>query len=427
MIIAVLVFAIVAGTDSFMYNKVKTSILQHTERDIEEMGSLLESHISEQKDQNALSKFFDDDRSTYLFSMDGKLLFSSDHKQRVLSASEINEVLNDGSISQNVDGSIVSATTVRLDKYNRGILVKTYEDTHLDYVFYNYIVSIVITLVIVTMGAVVFILTNRSYNKDLAQQDIIHSELKKARDKAEEESQQKLRFLANVSHELRTPLNAIIGFSDIMIKETHGTIENEKYQEHLKDINDAGQHLLGLIGDLLDLSKATEDKLTVDSKPLDLNKIAQVSVRMMSNRAEESGLEIIKDLPKKHCTILGDHKRMQQVMLNLLSNAVKFTNTGGKVTIKAYNEDSTINLIVMDTGAGIKQEQIARVLAPFGQADNDKDRKHQGTGLGLPLTKKLVELMGGKFNIESEEGLGTSIMMQFQHHDLTQQSSSNIF
>ncbi len=239
-------------------------------------------------------------------------------------------------------------------------------------------------------------------------------ELTAAKAQAESESQEKSKFLANVSHELRTPLNAIIGFSQIIKDEVHGPIQNPQYKDYIQDINASGTHLLSLINDILDYSKAEADKLEVDTADIDLNKVMRSCLRLVSPRAEEAQVQLVENIPKEHLIIKADSKRMRQVLLNLLSNAVKFTPEGGKVTLSAKLADEGGLIIeVSDTGIGIAEKDISKAMSTFGQVDNKLSRRYEGTGLGLPLTKKLVEIMGGTFTLQSELGLGTMVSIYF--------------
>lgn len=276
---------------------------------------------------------------------------------------------------------------------------------------------IMVALIIVFFGVIcvlIFIVVHRA-ERAIEKQQEASSELATAKDSAEQENKQKSKFLANVSHELRTPLNAIIGFSEIISTESMGPIENEQYKEFIKDIHTSGLHLLSLINDILDFSKAEEDKLEVLFEDVDLTKVIKISLRMVLPRAEQSKVNLQEVLPEEHLILKLDSKRIKQVLLNLLSNAVKFTAENGTVTIKASKNPTMSACIieVSDTGVGMEPQDIARALAPFGQVDNKLSRRYEGTGLGLPLTKKLVELMKGKFEIKSEVGMGTTISLSF--------------
>jgi two-component system cell cycle sensor histidine kinase PleC len=228
---------------------------------------------------------------------------------------------------------------------------------------------------------------------------------------AEAENQNKSQFLANISHELRTPLNAIIGFSEIIKNEVMGEIENKQYQDYIRDIHSSGVHLLSLINDILDYSKAEAGKLDMSIDEVDITKLVLNSMRLISPRAEESQVKLLEEVPKEHIVLHTDAKKFKQVMLNLLSNAVKFTPPGGTVKVSAWQNvvDESLSIEVKDSGIGIAPKDISRALAPFGQVDSALSRKYEGTGLGLPLTKKFVEIMGGTFSIKSEENVGTTI------------------
>lgn len=262
------------------------------------------------------------------------------------------------------------------------------------------------------------------YNTNYAQRIInrqfeMNKGLEEAKIKAESESSAKTEFLAKVSHELRTPLNAIIGFSEIIISQTYGKIANKQYQEYIHDINNSGKHLLSVINDILDFSKAAADKLKVDIVELDLNKLASSSMRFVKPRADEAGVKLVEDLPKEHIIIKADPKRLKQALLNLLSNAVKFTPEGASVTLSIVKDviNKIVYVQVVDQGIGISEKDIPKALSTFGQVDNKLSRQYEGTGLGLPLTKKLVELMNGSFELQSSPGIGTSVTLTFKYDD----------
>jgi two-component system cell cycle sensor histidine kinase PleC len=227
---------------------------------------------------------------------------------------------------------------------------------------------------------------------------------------AESKSKDKSDFLANISHELRTPLNAIIGFSDIIRSEAMGSLTPD-HQSYVNDIHSSGTHLLTLINDILDFSKAEAGKLELDLNTVDLSKLIINSMRLVIPRAEEAQVTLNQDLPDENVECITDGKKLKQVLLNLLSNAVKFTPAGGEVRVTMWQKitDRTIHIEVSDTGIGIAPKDIAKVMAPFGQVDSKLSRQYEGTGLGLPLAKKFVEIMGGSFTLESEVNVGTKI------------------
>jgi signal transduction histidine kinase len=226
----------------------------------------------------------------------------------------------------------------------------------------------------------------------------------------------KSEFLANMSHELRTPLNAVIGFSDILLQELFGPLGHTRYLDYARDINECGSHLLQVVNEILDLSKIEASKLDLHLEPLDAARIVTTCGRLMSGRAHEAGLILALDLPANEHSLpplRADETKVKQILLNLLSNAIKFTPDGGKVTMHASRDGEGYVLIrVSDTGIGMSEAEMAEAMKPFRQVDNSHTRKHQGTGLGLPLAKALTELHGGTFTIESEPEKGTSVTLR---------------
>ena len=256
----------------------------------------------------------------------------------------------------------------------------------------------------------IFISTRRAENI-IAKQHEANMDLAAAAATAQAENREKSQFLANISHELRTPLNAIIGFSNIIKNEVMPMVENKKYHDYINDINSSGVHLLSLINDILDYSKAEAGKLEMEVAEINATKLVQNSMRLVEPRAEAAQVKLVEALPKEAIIITTDSKKFKQILLNLLSNAVKFTPAGGEVRVSAWRDlaDDTVSFEVRDTGIGIAPKDISRAMAPFGQVDSALSRKYEGTGLGLPLTKKFVEIMGGKFTIESKLNVGTTI------------------
>jgi two-component system cell cycle sensor histidine kinase PleC len=230
--------------------------------------------------------------------------------------------------------------------------------------------------------------------------------------RAEAANRAKSEFLANMSHELRTPLNAINGFSEMMLAEMFGSLGDPRYKSYAQDILSSGQHLLALINDVLDMSKIEAGKLNLRFEPVRLDDLADDTMRLIKNRAETAGLTVMIDVPPLP-EVEGDYRALKQVLLNLLSNAVKFTPRGGKVTLKAEGRRDTVGdrvkISVRDTGIGIAPADLARLAKPFEQIESQQSKTQQGTGLGLALSKSLVEMHGGMLEIESTPGLGTTV------------------
>jgi two-component system cell cycle sensor histidine kinase PleC len=226
--------------------------------------------------------------------------------------------------------------------------------------------------------------------------------------RAEEANQSKSEFLANMSHELRTPLNAINGFSDIMKKEMFGPLGDARYKEYVNDILFSGQHLLSLINDILDMSKIEAGKMTLNTEPMIMSEMISQVIRIVRGRADENRLKLVYEgahTPE----IEADPRAVKQILLNLTTNAIKFTPEGGVVRIVVEPKSAGLIIHVSDTGIGISEEDIARLAQPFEQIDSQHSRQHEGTGLGLALSKSLVELHGGNFNISSVVGEGTTV------------------
>jgi len=219
-------------------------------------------------------------------------------------------------------------------------------------------------------------------------------------------SQHKSQFLANMSHELRTPLNAIIGFSEVLIEKMFGEL-NERQEEYLNDIFTSGKHLLNLINDILDLSKIEAGKMELEPAALNLRKLLEGTLVVVKERALAHGINLSLDMSDDIDSLIADERKVKQIVFNLLSNAVKFTPDKGKVGIKARQLDEVAEIAVWDTGVGIAPEDQQRVFEEFQQVGETLTSKPEGTGLGLALTKRLVQLHGGSIRLESTPGEGS--------------------
>jgi two-component system cell cycle sensor histidine kinase PleC len=238
-----------------------------------------------------------------------------------------------------------------------------------------------------------------------------------ARMEAELASRAKTDFLANMSHELRTPLNAIIGFSQVLSHEAPVPPTEEKRREYAQYIENAGNHLLSIISDILDMSKIESDQVELDNAPSRIGELLAPCVTMLRDRIAQRGQVLDVRVNALMPPINVDPRRFKQVVINLLSNANKFTPTGGSIAVHAARTlDGRVAITITDTGMGMDADQLAIAMKPFGQVQGAMTRKHEGTGLGLPIAKKLTELQGGMFDIESEPGKGTRVTLSFPAH-----------
>ena len=229
------------------------------------------------------------------------------------------------------------------------------------------------------------------------------------KEKAERAALAKSAFLANMSHELRTPLNAVIGFSEIMTNELAGPLGDPSYKEYAKDILMSGQHLLDMINDILDMAKIEAGKMTISPQPIDPVDPVDAAMRMIRRKAEEKGIDLVLEAEDNLPDIDADHRAIRQMMLNLLSNAIKFTDPAGTITVRVEQRGTDIYFGVTDTGIGIPAEDLPRLAQPFEQVAKTKDRNHEGTGLGLSLTKSFAEMHGGRMLLSSIYGEGTTV------------------
>lgn len=256
--------------------------------------------------------------------------------------------------------------------------------------------------------------SNLQLEREILERTRVETELRAAKEEAEVANRAKSEFLAMVSHELRTPLNAVIGFSEMLTNEMFGPIGDNRYKGYASDIHDSGLHLLSLINDILDLSKVEANRFELSEEDLDLPILITEALHLVESKARIGGIRLVPALPVDLPRLYADGRAVKQVILNLLSNAVKFTPPGGRVTISAGVEaQGDFVLTISDTGIGIAREDQEKILKPFTQADSSLARRYEGTGLGLPLTKSLMELHGGRLELISERGHGTTVRARF--------------
>lgn len=234
------------------------------------------------------------------------------------------------------------------------------------------------------------------------------SDLAAARIAAEGSNKAKVNFLANISHELRTPLNSILGFSEIIKNAAFGPIARN-YQDYAGDIHDSGSHLLSLINEVLDLSKLEAGQFELSEQHVDLAFLAAGSIRLVEPQAQKAGIDLTYSIAEGLSFIRADERRMRQVLINLLANAVKFTPPGGHVALAMRRVEKGLLIEVSDTGIGIPADKIDLAMEPFAQVESDINRRYEGTGLGLPLAKRLVELHGGTLSLKSQVNSGTVV------------------
>ena len=251
-------------------------------------------------------------------------------------------------------------------------------------------------------------------HENISQRKEAERKMLEAKEQAEVANRAKTDLMANMSHELRTPLNAIIGFSGTIKEEIFGPVGHQKYAEYMDDIYNSGNHLLGLINDILDVSAIEAQAFELQDQELCPFELVESSIRLVSPRAISGHVKVTSVLPASLPKLHADERRVKQIMLNLLSNAVKFTPEDGEVTVHGKITDTgCLEIAVTDTGIGMNAQEIKTAMSKFGQVDSGLNRKHEGTGLGLPLTKGLMDLHGGSLQVISRKGSGTTVTATF--------------
>jgi len=229
--------------------------------------------------------------------------------------------------------------------------------------------------------------------------------------RAEAANRAKSEFLANISHELRTPLNAIIGFSEIMNESMFGPLGSEKYEEYARDIYESGSYLLGMINDVLDMSKIEAGRFELDYETFNLDEMIEETMRIVSHQSQERNLQIEDNVSPK-LNLEADRRAMKQILINLLSNAVKFSNDGGRIQIRARKRRDCITISLEDNGIGISKQDLKKLGKPFEQVQNQFTKSHKGSGLGLAISRSLTEMHGGAMKIRSANGKGTIVSLR---------------
>jgi PAS domain S-box-containing protein len=258
------------------------------------------------------------------------------------------------------------------------------------------------------------VLGSLSSGHDITERKAVEEELRLAKEEADLANRTKTEFLANMSHELRTPLNSVIGFSDLMMHQIFGPLGQPLYVDYAKDINESGKHLLDLIVDILDVSRIETGNLSLHENVVDVGRMIDSCRRLVRERCQANELSLEVGMPESVLALFADERRVKQILINLLSNAIKFTPPGGTINLGSHlDDDGRIVFKVADTGIGIAAEDLREALSTFGQVDGAMTRSHDGTGLGLPLSKKLAELHGATLTLTSEPGQGTNVTVQF--------------
>ncbi|MFT4327653.1 MAG: sensor histidine kinase [Wolbachia pipientis] len=362
--------------------------------------------------------------SLILYDQNARVIFSNFNTQghdyeQLLTNDEIDKLLSNQEIFYVTGNTLTSTFPIfHEDDIKPSFFLKIIQNYNDSYIMVYSLFSILMGLLLIILILIMLYL-HFSNTQMLAKQHKTNIELQRVKEALEQENASKIKFFASVTHELRTPLNAVIGFAKLIKNETLGSVDHSKYKEYVDNIYNAGTHLLALINDVLDFSKAESSSLTVEKVKFNLNKIIDSCLKMLSPKLKETGISLKKEISDKQLLVIADPKRMKQVIINLLSNSIKFTPQGGliRMIIKENIEKNLLTIEFHDNGIGIMQQDIYKVMSVFGQADSGY--RNEGTGIGLPLSKKLVELMGGTFSIKSEAKLGTTITLNFFYEEQT--------
>lgn len=249
---------------------------------------------------------------------------------------------------------------------------------------------------------------------DISRQKEVEETLRSAKTMSDQSSEAKSRFLTNMSHDFRTPLNSIIGFSEAIKMELMGPVGVEKYREYAQDIYDSGKHLLGLINDILNISRLESGVLELEEELIDIEHMTQTCLRMLSSKIDEAGVGIEVQIEDEGYYLYADALRTRQVFVNVLENSLKFTPPGGAIRWQTRVDDTArLEFVISDTGCGIEPDFIDRIWEPFCRSGVASNHNKEGLGLGLPLCKSIMQLHGGEIFVESRVGAGTKVIIRF--------------